>query len=141
MESSEKMTFCDEMRKRTKNVHDESDKIINMRLLAALTDTKLYALVLRDFYEVYRVIEDCLNDNRDNQYIHRIWKIVQASLRRQEAFKQDLSYYGFNESQPCSAAAEEYVNRIYEVSKNEPELLIGYYFILLILTKIFCKSR
>lgn len=44
---TEKTPFSMELHQRTKDVHDDSDKLINVKLLVALTDTKIYGSVLK----------------------------------------------------------------------------------------------
>ena len=39
--------FSVELHQRTKDVHDASDKLINVKLLVALTDTSIYGSVLK----------------------------------------------------------------------------------------------
>ena len=39
--------FSVELHQRTKDVHDQSDKLINLKLAIALTDTSVYGSVLK----------------------------------------------------------------------------------------------
>ena len=44
---SEGIPFSVELHQRTKDVHDASDKLINVKLVIALTDTAVYGSVLK----------------------------------------------------------------------------------------------
>jgi len=118
-------TFSDELRLKSKNIHDKSDKLVNLKLAIALTDLKLYGLVLKDFYHIFKTIEDQVAKHQTNEKIAELWM---PELSRKEAFEKDLEYYlGINWCQfEPSKVVNDYVSHIYTVTDDEPELLIAY---------------
>ena len=56
-------TFCEELKVKTRSVHDESDKTVNLKLAVVLTDTRLWATALADFYQVFLNLEKCMESN------------------------------------------------------------------------------
>jgi len=118
--------FSVELHQRTKDVHDASDKLINVKLVIALTDTAVYGSVLKDFYFVYRAIEDALESCRDEE---RVFPLRDPRMYRSAALEQDVAYFlgddWMSKEQP-SPPAKKYLSRIEFVASTNPELLIAY---------------
>jgi len=125
--TTEYKSFSEELRLRSQAMHDKSDKLVNLKLAVALTNTKLYGTVLRDFYCIYEAIENQVKKYQmDNQLIHEIWL---PEMSRTVAFEKDLDYYlgvGWKKSVVPSEAAQLYTAHIYSVVDKEPELLVAY---------------
>ncbi len=62
-------TFCEELKVKTRKVHDESDKTVNLKLAVVLTDTRLWATALADFYFVFQNLEKCMESNSSHPNI------------------------------------------------------------------------
>merc|ERR1712168_637859 len=118
--------FSVELHERTKEIHDASDKLINVKLLVALTDTSIYGSVLKDFYFVYRAIEDALESCRDEEHV---FPLRDPRMYRAAALEQDVAYFlgedWMSKEQP-SPPAKKYLSRIEFVASTNPELLIAY---------------
>ena len=117
--------FCAEMHSKTKTVHDESDKLINTKLAVVLTDTRLYAEVLSDFYFVFQTLEKALEEHKDHPCVA---SIVSDDLLRTKAFEKDLEYYigeDWNAVVEPSMPARTYCDRIVEVAEADPTLLLA----------------
>jgi len=119
-------TFSVELHQRTKDVHDASDKLINVKLLVALTDTRIYGSVLKDFYFVYRAIEDALESCRDDEYI---FPLRDPRMYRAAALEQDVAYFlgeNWSDHEEPSPATKKYLSRIEYATSSNPALLIAY---------------
>ena len=120
--------FSDELRMKTKSAHDESDRLINLKLAVVLTDTKLWATAVAEFYFVFREIERCIDSHRDHSILAP-FSIVVANALRTPAFEQDLEFYlgtNWRATLKPSSCSVDYCNRIAQVSEDNPILLIAY---------------
>ena len=120
--------FCSELHESTEDVHDESDKLINMKLVAALTDTKVWSQAVCDFYYVFRQLEISLEEVKNDERLGTLHFCSEPEYRRTELFQKDLEFYmGSNwasEVKP-SEAAEKYCNRLQEITRTNPKLLVA----------------
>ena len=96
--------------------------------LKGVVDKSSYRKLVSDLYFVYGAMEEEVGKLRDHPIVGAI---ALDELNRQEALEKDLAYYfGENwkeEVQPSPSAAA-YVERIHEVAKNSPELLVGHHY-------------
>ena len=126
----EEKLFCDELREKTRREHDESDKLINIKLAIALTDFDTYGKVLADFYFVFQAIEDSLEQQKQYPYIAPLAKYL-SQLTRVEKFEEDLRYFvgeSWEQIVQPSNAAEKYCARIGFIAEQNPYLLVAYVF-------------
>ena len=86
----DKKTFCQVLKEKTRRAHDESDKLVNLKLAIALTDTTLYGRALLEFYYVYLTLESALEECRDHPLVG---PILIRKLFRADAFEKDLQFY------------------------------------------------
>jgi len=121
------MSFSDELREKSREIHDISDKLINVKLVVVLTDKKLWAQALGEFYVVYRAIEDAVLCWREDPQLTPLLDIVESASRR-AAFERDLEFYMGNDWRAVikpSAHAEEYCARVAQLADEDPQLLIA----------------
>ena len=121
--------FCSEMRDNTEKIHDESDKLINLKLVAALTDTRVWCQAIYDFYCVFRKIENILDKYKDDPRLGCLHFCAEPEFRRTELFQQDLKYYLGDDWKNIvrkSEAALKYEEHLEEIDKNQPILMIAY---------------
>jgi len=121
-------TFSNELRMRTKIAHDESDRLINLKLAVVLTDTNLWATAVAEFYFVFREIERCMDVHRHHSKVGPLSDIV-ANVLRTPAFEQDLEFYlgaDWRAILKPSSFVMDYCNRIAHVSEDNPIILIAY---------------
>ena len=117
--------FCAEMRVKTKDIHDKSDRLINLKLAVVLTDTRLYAEVLADFYMVFQTIENCLDVHGKHPHVG---PLANPSMMRAEAFEKDLEFYLGKDWRGLirpSQSAKLYCDRILQVAEHDPALLVA----------------
>jgi len=123
---TEDTSFSVELHQKTKDIHDASDKLINVKLLVALTDTRIYGSVLKDFYFVYRAIEEALESCRDEEHI---FPLRDPRMYRAAALEQDVAYFlgeNWSEREEPSPPTKKYLSRIEYAAQTNPVLLIAY---------------
>ena len=121
------MSFSDELREKSKEIHDASDKLINVKLVVVLTDKKLWAQALGEFYVVYRAIEDAVLRWRDDPQLTPLLGIVENASRT-AAFERDLQFYlgdNWRAVIKPSAHAQEYCARVTLLAEENPVLLVA----------------
>ena len=96
--------------------------------LKGVVDKSSYRKLVADLYFVYGAMEEEVGKLRQHPVVGAI---ALDELNRQAALEKDLAYYfGANwkeEVQPSPSAAS-YVERIHEVAKESPELLVGHHY-------------
>ena len=118
-------TICQYFKEKTRKIHDESDRLVNLKLVVVLTDPVLYGKAINEFYYVYMTLESALEQCRDHPLIA---PVLMRDLFRAAAFEKDLAFYlgnqwkNFSPSSPTSA----YCDRILAVCNDNPILLIAY---------------
>ena len=121
--------FCTELRLKTKKVHDQSDKLINLKLAIVLTDTTLYGKVLGDFYHVFQTMENVMRVLQSHPYIKDLADcLLVPGILRSHTFEVDLDFYlgpDWKRQIKPSEACVEYCERIEAVADEDPELLIA----------------
>merc|ERR1739838_1073213 len=118
--------FSVELHRRTKDVHDASDKLINLKLIVALTDSRIYGSVLKDFYFVYRAIEEALDSCRDSEFI---FPLRDPRMYRAAALEQDVAFFlgdDWADHEEPSPATKKYLSRIDYVKATNPVMLFAY---------------
>ena len=121
----DKDDFCTEMNEKTRQVHDKSDKLINLKLAIALTDLNTYGKVLCDFYHVFQAIENGLEEAKSHPHVG---PLIFKELARVERFEDDLAFYlgkDWRSNVEPSTAAQEYCDRIGQITTEDPSLLIA----------------
>ena len=75
---------------KTQGVHDQSDRNINLKLAVVLTDTKLWATAVANFYFVFQTLEQCIETNSDHVHLGQLYN---KQLFRAKQFEEDLQFY------------------------------------------------
>ncbi|ESN90403.1 hypothetical protein HELRODRAFT_70990 [Helobdella robusta] len=135
--------FCSEMRNNTQKIHDESDKLINLKIVAALTDVKVWSQAIADFYFVFRQIEIALEKLKSDARLNVLHFCAEPEFRRTELFQKDLQYYMGDDWMTTAKPSEVAVNycaRIEEVSNTKPVLIIAFVNFSFIFLRLFFKS-
>lgn len=143
--------FIDELKDRTRTVHDKSDKLVNLKLAVVLTDKLLYGNALHEFYNVFLTIDSALRKNKDNSMLSFANVLMENGISRAEHFEKDMEFFlghQWRSTSTISKPCQIYCDRILQVGENEPILMIAYvhtmYMALLaggqILKKIISKS-
>ena len=123
------MTFSKELKIGTKKSHSAAENTSFVRsFLRGVVSKESYKKLVSDLYFVYSVMEEEVENLKDHPIIGQIQL---SDLNRVNALEQDLRfYYGpiWRSIITPSEACNQYVNRIREVAKNEPELLVSHHY-------------
>ena len=123
------MTFSKELKIGTKKSHSAAENTSFVSsFLRGVVSKESYKKLVSDLYFVYSAMEEEVENLKDHPIIGQI-KLY--DLKRVNALEQDLRfYYGpiWRSIITPSEACNQYVNRIREVAKNEPELLVGHHY-------------
>lgn len=116
-----------QLREGTSKSHTMAENVNFIKsFLGGVIDKNSYVEMLSKLYFVYEAIEKAMEDNKEHEYIKPIYFPV---LNRTESLREDLEFhYGKNwldDNQP-SAATLDYVNRINQISKEKPQLLVAH---------------
>ena len=111
----------------TKKAHTMAENVGFVKcFLKGVVEKKSYRKLVANFYFAYSAMEEELDKHANHPVVS---KIDFKELYRKHSLEQDLSYYygaNWREEIKLSPAGEAYVNRIREVSQNEPELLVAH---------------
>ena len=123
------MTFSKELKIGTKKSHSAAENTSFVRsFLRGVVSKESYKKLVSDLYFVYSAMEEEVENLKDHPIIGQIQL---SDLKRVNALEQDLRfYYGpiWRSLITPSEACNQYVNRIREVAKNEPELLVSHHY-------------
>mmetsp|Transcript_17598 Transcript_17598/g.28657 ORF Transcript_17598/g.28657 Transcript_17598/m.28657 type:complete len:232 (+) Transcript_17598:89-784(+) len=117
------------MQKRTRAIHDISDKLVNAKLLMAFSDRKAYGDAVSHFYYIFDAIERQLALNKHENGLKEIAAFL-SIMSRAERMKRDLRYFLGADWKPdiksMPVSVREYVAYIEEVSRERPICLLPY---------------
>ena len=123
------MTFSKELKIGTKKSHSAAENTTFVAsFLRGVVSKESYKKLVSDLYFVYSAMEEEVEKLKDHPIIGQLQL---SDLNRVNALEQDLRfYYGpiWRSLVTPSEACNQYVNRIREVAKNEPELLVGHHY-------------
>ena len=116
-----------QLREGTKKAHTMAENVGFVRcFLRGVVEKKSYRKLVANFYYIYTVMEEELEKHKDHPVVSKIYF---PELHRKATLEEDLAfYYGNNwkEQISLSKAGKKYVERIREISANQPELLVGH---------------
>lgn len=116
------------LRTHTRTQHNASDKLIHLVSPFILSSPRIYRLLLKSFYHVFKVMEEEIEQRR-LQY-PKIAPIYFRELRRTTAFEHDLSYFynddPENRAPAPSAATAAYIADMRKAIHEDPVVLIAY---------------
>ena len=123
------MTFSKELKIGTKKSHSAAENTTFVKsFLRGVVNKESYRALVNDLYFVYCALEEEVSNLKDHPVVGNLQL---SDLERKDALEMDLRYYYgpiWRSLIKPSEACERYVNRIREVAKNEPELLVGHYY-------------
>ena len=100
--------------------------------LKGVVEKKSYRKLISDLYFVYEAMEEEIEIERLVHEQHPVIKPIGfKSLFRKETLENDLKFYfgdTWKNEIHISQSAKEYVERIREVAKKSPELLVGHHY-------------
>jgi heme oxygenase len=143
MEGKE-LPLSQRMVRRTKNVHDKSDRLVNLKLAMVLTSKDLYAEAISLFWPIYRELESLLEENKEHEQLKMLLPLLET-LRRAPMFEEDMkSMLGGNEelavelqNRRCRTdengkhmyeppELQAYIDNLHQLSKENPIALVAY---------------
>ena len=121
--------FAKQLKEGTKKSHSAAENTTFVKsFLRGVVNKESYRALVNDLYFVYCALEEEVSNLKDHPVIGNLQL---SDLERKDALEMDLRYYYgpiWRSLIKPSEACERYVNRIHEVAKNEPELLVGHHY-------------
>ncbi|MEO1592104.1 MAG: heme oxygenase (biliverdin-producing) [Cyanobacteria bacterium J06632_22] len=115
------------LREGTKKAHTMAENVGFVRcFLRGVVEKKSYRRLVANFYYIYAAMEEEMERHKSHPIVSSVYY---PELNRKATLEQDLAfYYGPNwrEQISISPMGQKYVDRIREISSNEPELLVGH---------------
>lgn len=153
MEGTEEVEFTTLMRRKTRQIHNLSDSLVQSKFVLGksanekfkqttfqvhisitflicsiplgLIDDRVWAEGLLVFYEVFKFLEKSMENTRYTNVV----KFFHPDLARTPYFETDLEfYYGpkWKEDYPPRECVRNYISHLEEISESDPNLLIPY---------------
>jgi len=123
------MTFSKEIKEGTKKSHSAAENTSFVKsFLRGVVSEENYGTLLSDLYFVYEALEIQVRELKNNNIIGKLYL---PELERVNNLERDLRYfYGpmWRGLVTPSESCKRYVNRINEVAKDRPELLVGHHY-------------
>ena len=121
------------MRDASKEIHDTSDRLVNMKLGLVLTSPGLYGEALALFYPIFAKIEAIIELHKDHEQIGKIHPLLDL-IRRAPRFQKDMEFYLTSDRRGELEQAvhgenpvmEEYLQHLDRLSKENPVLVLAY---------------
>ena len=121
------VNLATQLREGTKKAHTKAENVGFVKcFLKGVVEKNSYRKLVKNFYFVYSAMEEEIQRHRENPVISKIYF---PELNRKQSLEQDLKFYygnGWREQVAPSSAGKAYVQRIRDISKLEPELLVAH---------------
>ena len=121
--------FSTQIKEGTKKSHSAAENTSFVAsFLRGVVNKESYRTLITDLYYVYSAMEEEIDELQDHPIVGHI---NLSDLNRVESLEKDLRYYYgpiWRSLIDPSEACENYVNRIRDVAKNEPEILVGHHY-------------
>lgn len=119
--------LAQQLREGTTKSHSMAENVSFVKsFLGGVVDKKSYRQLVANLLFVYTAIEEEMESNKYNPAVQSIYF---PELNRKYSLMKDLDYYygsdWSNYVEP-SLATKNYVDRIHDIGKNQPELLIAH---------------
>ena len=115
------------LREGTKKSHTMAENVGFVKcFLKGVVEKKSYRKLVTDLYFVYSAMEEEMGKLKHHPIVSQIYF---PELNRQESLERDLYYYygaNWREEATISQAGRAYVDRIHEIAKSQPELLVAH---------------
>ena len=127
-------TLTDEMRRASKDIHDTSDRLVNIKLGLVLTSPGLYGEALALFYPIFAKIEDIIELHKGHEQIGKMYPLLEL-MRRAPGFRKDMEYYLTSDRRTEldqmvqrgeNSVMEEFLRHLDGISKEDPVLILAY---------------
>lgn len=115
------------LRDGTKEAHTMAENVGFIKsFLAGVVEKRSYRKLVANFYFVYAAIEEEFERHREHPVLGKLYF---PELWRKGTLEEDLAYYygkNWREEVKPSTACVEYIERIKQVSDEQPELLVAH---------------
>lgn len=115
------------LREGTKKSHTMAENVGFVRcFLKGVVEKTSYRKLVSNLYFVYSAMEEEMECHRQHPIVSKIYF---SELNRKDSLERDLQFYfgnNWREEIALSPAGDAYVQRIRDISENEPELLIAH---------------
>lgn len=132
------------MRDRSRDLHDKSDKLVNLKLALALTSKPLYAEAISLFWPIYRELEVILEKHKEHDQLRLLYPLL-PQLNRAPFFELDMtSLLGSKSAADLLMSRristrdgqenfsppelQDYINHLRKLSEQDPVLLLPYFY-------------
>ena len=123
------MNFAKELKEGTKKSHSAAENTAFVKsFLRGVISKESYRTLVSDLYFVYVALEEEFRIFKNDPVLGKLYL---PELERVVALETDLRYYYgpiWRSIVKPSEQCQRYVDRIHEVAKTEPELLIGHHY-------------
>lgn len=134
--------LTEQMRARTKESHDKSDHMVNLRLAVVLTSRQLWAEALSLFYPIYEELEAVLERNKDKEgYFRRLHSLL-AEFEIANRMKADIQFFlqtddyfeALNQRRKRKGGEyqpkelNDYILRIRQLEKDRSPAILSYFY-------------
>ena len=123
------MNFAKELKEGTKKSHSAAENTAFVKsFLRGVISKESYRTLVSDLYFVYVALEEEFRIFKNDPILGALYL---PELERVTALERDLRYYYgpiWRSIVKPSEECQRYVDRIHEVAKSEPELLIGHHY-------------
>jgi len=123
------MNFAKELKEGTKKSHSAAENTAFVKsFLRGVISKESYRTLVSDLYFVYVALEEEFRIFKNDPILGALYL---PELERVTALEMDLRYYFgpiWRSIVKPSEECQRYVDRIHEVAKSEPELLIGHHY-------------
>lgn len=121
------VNLATQLREGTKKSHTMAENVGFVKcFLKGVVQKDSYRSLVKNLYFVYTAMEEEMAKHKNHPVVRKIYF---PELERKQSLEEDLSYYygpNWREEATLSPAGEAYVQRIREISKSEPELLVAH---------------
>lgn len=122
------MSLTEQMRAATREIHNVSDNLVNLKLVIALTDKQLYGRALMLFYFVYVQLESAIKEHKDHEAFRGLSEIL-SEFARADSIAKDLRFYlgeDWSTKYQPTQAVQDYIKHLQELEKEDPVLVLPY---------------
>ncbi|KAG3025640.1 hypothetical protein JG687_00013895 [Phytophthora cactorum] len=122
------LSLTGQMRAATREIHNVSDNLVNLKLVVALTDKQLYGRALMLFYYVYAQLEAAIRDHKDHEAFRGLYEILNE-IARADGIAKDLRFYlgeDWDTKYQPTQAVQDYIKHLQELGEKDPILVLPY---------------
>ncbi|KAG6623425.1 Heme oxygenase [Phytophthora cinnamomi] len=120
--------LTEQMRAATREIHSVSDHLVNLKLVVALTDKKLYGQALMLFYYVYAQLEAAIETHKEHEAFSGLHGILK-DIARADGIARDLKFYlgeDWSSKYQPPQAVQNYIQHLQELGEKDPMLVLPY---------------